>query len=135
MDYHALPALDINLAVAPDALVTALLAALGNPKPAARNGATATAKTNGAAAPAGSEIGIDAFSHAVSAAFAGQEVCFTRLPLGVNENDFDLVHHSIFSAATAAAGSAAASAPRSVRRSRCAARHGCRCASPATAIS
>lgn len=91
MDYQALPALDLSLAVAPDALVGALLAALGNPKPkaAARNGAT-HAQTNGASG--GTEIGIDAFSHAVSAAFAGTEVCFTRLPLGVNEGDFVFRH-------------------------------------------
>jgi len=94
MDYQALPALDINLATSPDALVGALLTALGNPKPAAAgaNGAKpAAAKTNGAAA-GGAEIGIDAFSHAVAAAFAAHEVCFTRLPLGVNESDFNFNH-------------------------------------------
>jgi thiamine pyrophosphate-dependent acetolactate synthase large subunit-like protein len=95
MDYQGLPALDVNIAVAPDALVGALLAELGNPKPkgAARNGAgAASAPGNGATA--GTEIGIDAFSHAVSAAFAGREVCFTRLPLGVNEGDF-VFHHPL----------------------------------------
>lgn len=93
MDYQGLPALDLNLAVAPDALVAALLTALGNPAPhdRARNGAAhAAPQSNGAAG--GTEIGIDAFSHAVSAAFAGQEVCFTRLPLGVNEGDFVFRH-------------------------------------------
>jgi thiamine pyrophosphate-dependent acetolactate synthase large subunit-like protein len=94
MDYQALPALDINLAVPPDALVAALLAELGNPKrkPAASNG-TRAAKPANAASGAG-EIGIDAFSRAVSDALAGEEVCFTRLPLGVNESDF-VFHHPL----------------------------------------
>ena len=94
MDYQALPALDINLAVPPDALVTALLAELGNPKakPVSRNGATRPKPApNGSATGA---IGIDAFSRAVSDAFAGAEVCFTRLPLGVNEADF-VFHHPL----------------------------------------
>lgn len=97
MEYHSLPAVDINLAVAPEAIVTALLDELGNPKakPAARNG-----KSNGQAKAAANgsvdddKIGIDAFSTAVSDAFAGKEVCFTRLPLGVKESDF-VFHHPL----------------------------------------
>ena len=95
MDYQALPALDINLAVPPDALVTALLAELGNPKakPASRNGTARPKPASNGSAKDGA-IGIDAFSRAVSDAFAGTEVCFTRLPLGVNEADF-VFHHPL----------------------------------------
>jgi acetolactate synthase-1/2/3 large subunit len=87
-DYHSLPALDIDLAAPPDELVNALLAELGNPKPkpAISNGAPAPKKTNGST---DSVIGIDEFSDAMSTAFTGMEVCFTRLPLGVNEADFN----------------------------------------------
>jgi thiamine pyrophosphate-dependent acetolactate synthase large subunit-like protein len=95
MDYQALPALDINLAVPPDALVTALLAELGNPKrrPASSNG-TAPRRATAANEASATEIGIDAFSRAVSDAVAGEEICFTRLPLGVNEGDF-VFHHPL----------------------------------------
>jgi thiamine pyrophosphate-dependent acetolactate synthase large subunit-like protein len=94
MDYQALPALDINLAVPPDALVAALLAELGNPKPkpALRNGAAARPKPPANGNGSATQIGIDAFSRAVSEALAGEEVCFTRLPLGVNEADFVFRH-------------------------------------------
>jgi thiamine pyrophosphate-dependent acetolactate synthase large subunit-like protein len=91
MDYQGLPALDINLAAPPDALVDQLLAELGNPKPkpALKNGAPAPKKTNGTT---DTVIGIDEFSDAMSTAFTGMEVCFTRLPLGVNEADFVFSH-------------------------------------------
>jgi thiamine pyrophosphate-dependent acetolactate synthase large subunit-like protein len=94
MDYQMLPALDINLAVPPDALVTALLDALGNPKakPALRNSDPKRPKTAADASAGGAEIGIDSFSSAVSEAFAGAEVCFTRLPLGVDAADFTFHH-------------------------------------------
>jgi thiamine pyrophosphate-dependent acetolactate synthase large subunit-like protein len=96
MDYQALPALDINLAVPPDALVSALLEAIGNPKPKPplRNGAPARPKAAANGSAGGTEIGIDAFSSAVSEAFAGREVCFTRLPLGVDDADF-VFHHPL----------------------------------------
>jgi len=92
MDYQALPALDINLAVPPDALVTALLDALGNPKPkpVSRNGAAV--RTKATADGSATEIGIDAFSSAVSDALAGHEICLTRLPQGVNDALFTFHH-------------------------------------------
>jgi acetolactate synthase-1/2/3 large subunit len=91
MDYQGLPALDINLAAPPDALVATVLAELGNPKPkpAISNGTPKPKKTNGST---DSVIGIDEFSDAMSEGFAGMEVCFTRLPLGVNEADFVFSH-------------------------------------------
>lgn len=91
MDHQALPALDINLACTPDVLVTALVEALGNPQPKA-------ASPNGASharpAPTSDQpgISIDAFSDACSAAFAGHEVCFTRMPLGVDDSVFVFRH-------------------------------------------
>ena len=92
-EYQALPPVDIDLVVAPDVLVHTLLDALGKPKTAAphKNGAAppARAASNGSAE---KEIGIRAFSQGLGEAFAGIEVCYIRLPLGVNGADFTFHH-------------------------------------------
>jgi thiamine pyrophosphate-dependent acetolactate synthase large subunit-like protein len=94
MDYQILPAVDLNIAAVPDTLVSALVAALGDPKPAAappRAAATASKNGNGAVA-SGGIIGIDAFATELSAALHDVEVCYTRLPQGVNERYFTFRH-------------------------------------------
>jgi thiamine pyrophosphate-dependent acetolactate synthase large subunit-like protein len=90
-EYQSLPPVDIDLAVAPDVLVHALLEKLGKPKASAphKNGATARPAENGSAE---QEIGIRAFSQGLGEALAGEEVCFIRLPLGVNGADFTFRH-------------------------------------------
>ena len=95
MDYQGLAPVDLALVVDPDVAVAALVDALGKPTPKFHaNGKHA----NGAAparngAKSGDEtIGISAMSAEIGAAFANQEVCFIRLPLGVNPNDFSFNH-------------------------------------------
>ncbi len=135
MGYQGLPALDINLAVPPDALVAALLAELGNPnrKPAIGNGAPKAKKTNGST---DSVIGIDEFSDAVSDRIRVEWRSASRDCRSVSTKPTSSsATRSITSAATAAAASGAVSASPSVRHSRCAKPHAYRSASPATAIS
>jgi thiamine pyrophosphate-dependent acetolactate synthase large subunit-like protein len=92
MDYQILPAIDLNIAAVPDTLVTALVAALGNPKPAPAPPRAAPSKNGNGAVASSGIIGIDAFATEVSAALSGVEVCFTRLPAGVNERFFTFRH-------------------------------------------
>ncbi|HXP92285.1 MAG TPA: thiamine pyrophosphate-binding protein [Candidatus Binatia bacterium] len=90
-EYQTLSPVDIDLVVAPDVLVHSLLEALGKPKAATphKNGAPARPAANGSAE---HEIGIRAFSQGLGEAFAGEEVCYIRLPLGVNGADFTFRH-------------------------------------------
>ena len=91
MDYQMLPALDVNIATSPAELVTALLDAAGSPKPKFV-APTARALPAPAVANGDGPIGIDAFSEIVAAALSGEETCFTRFPLGVNEKHFTFRH-------------------------------------------
>jgi thiamine pyrophosphate-dependent acetolactate synthase large subunit-like protein len=86
MDHQALPPADVHLAVGSDDLVRAMLDEIGPaPSNAGRsNGAAATpaARADGAA---GSEMGLESFCEELRTAFAGRDVCFIRLPLGLND--------------------------------------------------
>jgi len=85
MDHQAIAPADLHIAVETDQFVSALLAELGNPKPKAiaTNGtATVKAPANGAAT---GEMGLESFCDGIAAAFAGREVCFSRIPLGLND--------------------------------------------------
>ena len=93
MDYQALPAVDVSIAAVPDTLVTALVAALGHPKPAAYTPVAATPSKNGNGAVASAGIiGIEAFSAEVSRALSGIEICYSRFPAGVDERCFTFRH-------------------------------------------
>jgi thiamine pyrophosphate-dependent acetolactate synthase large subunit-like protein len=91
-EYQALPPVDIDLVVAPDIMVSALLDGLGRPKQSAphKNGAAAARPAANGAAEA--EIGIRAFSQGLSEAFSGMDVTYIRLPLGVSGADFTFRH-------------------------------------------
>jgi thiamine pyrophosphate-dependent acetolactate synthase large subunit-like protein len=91
MDYQALPALDLNIATSPDELVSALVAAIGSPKPAAVSAQRSVTVPTEMASDTG-EIGIDAFAHITGAALHDEETCYTRLPLGVDEKHFVFRH-------------------------------------------
>jgi thiamine pyrophosphate-dependent acetolactate synthase large subunit-like protein len=94
MDYQALPAVDLSIGAVPDTLVTLLLEALGNPKPAvlSANGAAAPAKSGNGAVPSSGIIGAAAFSAEVGLALNDVEVCYSRLPQAVDERDFVFRH-------------------------------------------
>jgi thiamine pyrophosphate-dependent acetolactate synthase large subunit-like protein len=95
MDHQTLPPSDLHLAVVTDDLVTAMLAELGNPKPKAiaTNGAAkAKPSANGSAS---GEMGIASFCEALTEAFAGRDVCFSRLPLGLNDGSPFAFHHPL----------------------------------------
>jgi thiamine pyrophosphate-dependent acetolactate synthase large subunit-like protein len=85
MDHQSLPPADVLFSVVTDQLVDAMLAELGRP-------ARQTAHLNGKAAvplpangDARGEMAMPSFCDGVRAAFAGRDVCFIRLPLGLNE--------------------------------------------------
>jgi thiamine pyrophosphate-dependent acetolactate synthase large subunit-like protein len=93
MDYQALPALDLDIAASPNELLAELVNALGSPQPRPRNGAAKSAPP--AAGPSyedDSDIGIDGFAAIVGASLKDEEVCFTRLALGVDERHFTFRH-------------------------------------------
>jgi thiamine pyrophosphate-dependent acetolactate synthase large subunit-like protein len=94
MDYQMLPAVDLSIGAVPDTLVSALVAALGHPKPAAQRPhvSAAPSKNGNGAAAAGSIISIDAFSSEVARALDGVEACISRLPQGVDERYFTWRH-------------------------------------------
>jgi thiamine pyrophosphate-dependent acetolactate synthase large subunit-like protein len=92
MEYQALPPVDIDLVVSPDVLVHALVAALGRPKQGAPHKNGTSAARPAANGTADAEIGIRAFSQGLSEAFAGLDVCYIRLPLGVSGADFTFRH-------------------------------------------
>jgi thiamine pyrophosphate-dependent acetolactate synthase large subunit-like protein len=94
-EYQQLPPIDRDLTAGPDEFVTALLALAGAP---AKSTVAAT-HTNGAAATngktsahTGSPIGITHFAHEFVTAFAGMDVCFTRVANGVNPADLTFTH-------------------------------------------
>jgi thiamine pyrophosphate-dependent acetolactate synthase large subunit-like protein len=96
MDHQTLPPADLHFAVVTDLLVSAMLDELGQPKPkaVASNGAAKASKsaTNGAAS---GEMGIESFCEALAEAFAGREVCFSRLPLGLNDGSPFAFNHPL----------------------------------------
>ncbi len=82
MDYQALPAVDLMLAAAPDAVVPALLDALGTASPVTSyDGDSCDAASP---APAGGLIDIDALARAVRRAVGDRPVSLTHLPLSWN---------------------------------------------------
>lgn len=89
-DYQTLPALDLNIAASPEALVDALVAGLGKPSPAPvhRNGAAPRKRPKAD----GSPFTMDAFSATVGEAFAGVERCFIKVARGVKPSDMPLRH-------------------------------------------
>jgi len=86
MDYQALPPVDVDLAVAPDRLVGALLDEIGRPakKKAHANGVRKAKKD----VPDADAIGIEAFTASLSNAFAGLDVSYTSLPRGGTDFTF-----------------------------------------------
>jgi thiamine pyrophosphate-dependent acetolactate synthase large subunit-like protein len=95
MDHQSLPPSDLTLAVGADQLVAAMLEKLGAPKPTVyANGAVNGVKPATAPAPQG-ELGFKAFSRAVQEAFAGETVCYIRLPLGANDGSLFTFHHPL----------------------------------------
>jgi thiamine pyrophosphate-dependent acetolactate synthase large subunit-like protein len=94
MDYQALPALDIDIAASPNELLSELVNALGSPKPKPQNGkAQSIPVASGPSYEQDSDIGIDGFAALVGAAMKKEdEICFTRLALGVDERHFTFRH-------------------------------------------
>jgi acetolactate synthase I/II/III large subunit len=94
MDYQALPALDIDIAASPNELLSELYNAIGSPKPKPQNGtANAAAVASGPSYEQDTDIGIDGFAALVGAAMKKEEeICFTRLALGVDERHFTFRH-------------------------------------------
>jgi len=95
MDYQALPPVDLDLAVGPDQLVTALLDQAGGRAAAAGAltgsrgaGGGGTTAPHGNGALAGDAIGIEAFTAGLTNAFAGIDVCYTSLPRGGTDFTF-----------------------------------------------
>ena len=85
MDHQTLPPSDIQFAVTADVFVKAMLAELGAPKAKTySNGKSMLAQPPAEPEETG-EMGIESFCEALAEAFAGKEVCFSRLPLGLND--------------------------------------------------
>jgi thiamine pyrophosphate-dependent acetolactate synthase large subunit-like protein len=85
MDHQALPPADLHFAVVSDHLVSAMLDEVGRPAPkaiAVNGSVAAKPSANGAAS---GEMGMQSFCDALAEAFAGRDVCFSRLPLGLND--------------------------------------------------
>lgn len=94
MDHQTLPPADIHFGVVTDDLVSAMLDELGRPAPkAGTNGKALMAKTS--TSPATGEMGITSFCEGLAEAFAGKEVCFSRLPLGLNDGSPFSFHHPL----------------------------------------
>jgi thiamine pyrophosphate-dependent acetolactate synthase large subunit-like protein len=93
MDHQTLPPADLHFAVVTDDLVSAMLDELGRPAPkTSANGKTLLAKTSSGAT---GEMGITSFCEGLAEAFAGREVCFSRLPLGLNDGSPFAFHHPL----------------------------------------
>jgi acetolactate synthase-1/2/3 large subunit len=88
-DYQSLPALELNIAASPEALVEALVDALGKPtaKAVHRNGAAPRPRP-----PAGGPFTMSAFSATIGEAFAGVERCFIKVARGVKAADMPSRH-------------------------------------------
>ena len=95
MDHQTLPPADIHFAVTPDVFVRAMLAELGGPKAQpGTNGKSMLATTPANPETAG-EMGITSFCEALAEAFDGKQVCFSRLPLGLNDGSPFAFHHPL----------------------------------------
>jgi thiamine pyrophosphate-dependent acetolactate synthase large subunit-like protein len=96
MDHQSLPPADIHFAVVTDDLVTAMLAELGHPtRTASSNGTNGTATAAKAPASEDAEMSLASFCDGVAEAFAGRDVCFTRLPLGLNDGSPFIFDHPL----------------------------------------
>lgn len=82
MDHQMLPPVDIDFAVAPDKLVSALLDAIGRPAPSAHPMRIPAAPVSGNGAAGDDKLGIAAFSAGLEEVFGSIEKCYIRLPLG-----------------------------------------------------
>ncbi len=85
MDHQTVVPSDLHFAVTSELLVSAMLDELGRParKAISANGAAKPkASANGAAS---GEMGMESFCDALAEAFAGRDVCYSRLPLGLND--------------------------------------------------
>ncbi|HEV8022673.1 MAG TPA: thiamine pyrophosphate-binding protein [Candidatus Lustribacter sp.] len=95
MDHQAVVPSDLHFAVVSENLVSAMLDELGRParKAVAANGAAKTkASANGTAS---GEMGMESFCDALAEAFAGRDVCYSRLPLGLNDGSPFAFHHPL----------------------------------------
>jgi thiamine pyrophosphate-dependent acetolactate synthase large subunit-like protein len=94
MDHQALPPADMHFPVISDDLVSAMLDELGRPAPKA----SANGKSMLAMEPSGEtsgEMGITSFCEALAEAFQDKKVCFSRLPLGLNDGSPFAFHHPL----------------------------------------
>jgi thiamine pyrophosphate-dependent acetolactate synthase large subunit-like protein len=94
MDHQSLPPADLLFSVVTDQLVDAMLGELGRParQPIHANGAGTAAPPAGDAT---GEMDMESFCAGIRDAFAGREVCFIRLPLGLNEGSPFAFHHPL----------------------------------------
>jgi thiamine pyrophosphate-dependent acetolactate synthase large subunit-like protein len=95
MDHQTVVPSDLHFAVVTDQLVSAMLDELGRParKAIAANGAAkAKPSANGAAT---GEMGMESFCDALAEAFAGRDICYSRLPLGLNDGSPFAFHHPL----------------------------------------
>ena len=95
MDHQTVVPSDLHFAVTSELLVSAMLDELGRParKAGATNGvAKAKASANGAAS---GEMGMESFCDALAEAFAGRDVCYSRLPLGLNDGSPFVFDHPL----------------------------------------
>ncbi|HTO61334.1 MAG TPA: thiamine pyrophosphate-binding protein [Bradyrhizobium sp.] len=91
MDHQGFPPVDIHLAADPDAVVAALLAAIGPPdRPLAA--AAAIAEPASTAPAADGPISVDAMACALHAATAGRDVSLLHLPLSWNGSAWAFRH-------------------------------------------
>jgi thiamine pyrophosphate-dependent acetolactate synthase large subunit-like protein len=85
MDHQSLPPADVYLAVESDVLVRALLERIGErPAPRVHANGAPNGRHTGASVASG-ELGFQAFCTTLEQSFAGEEVCYIRLPLGAND--------------------------------------------------
>ena len=95
MDHQAVVPSDLHFAVVSELLVSAMLDELGRPprKAVTANGAAKTkSSANGTAS---GEMGMESFCDALAEAFAGRDVCYSRLPLGLNDGSPFAFHHPL----------------------------------------
>lgn len=90
MDYQALPPVDLLLAAEPDAVVPALLDALGAPSPVASCNDDSSDAIS--LAPAEGLIDIDTLARAVRYAIGDRSVSLTHLPLSWNGSSWPFRH-------------------------------------------
>ncbi len=95
MDHQSLPPSDLLFSVVTDQLVDAMLEELGRPARQAAYANGSTAATPSANGSAQGEMGMESFCEGIRDAFAGRDVCFIRLPLGLNEGSPFAFHHPL----------------------------------------